>query len=275
VIYLSKFSIVISENFGYCFEGIFSGLKNVKSFKASISFLKSLGYDGVELPLMINSNDLIYICKNILSRYEMNVSAIATGHYYSLMKYSLNSPYFSLREKAIEVALTGLKICGRIQAPLIIGLLRGKDFVNENAFNLLKDALKTLDKKAGEVNARIVLEPLNRYETSYINTLTEAYSLIGELGLENTGIVADTFHMNIEEGNWCASLKSVKDLLWHVHIADSNRWPPGYGHINFISIAETLKSIGYKRWLAIECLPKPSLERVAVDSIRFLKKIFL
>jgi sugar phosphate isomerase/epimerase len=271
---LIKFSIVVSESFGYYFKGIFSGLRNVKSFESSISFLKGLGYDGVELPLMANSSDLLYVYKNILSSYQMKVSAVATGHYYSLMKYSLNSKQASLREKAVEVAVEGLRNCSTIDAPLIIGLLRGKDFMEESEFKLFEDALKTIDREARDVNARIVIEPLNRYESSYINTLSEAYSLIERLGLENTGILADTFHMNIEESDPCASLKSVSDRLWHIHIADSNRWPPGYGHINFTSIAKTLKDIGYNRWLAIECLPKPSPEKAAVDSIRFLKKTF-
>lgn len=271
---MSKFSIVVSEAFGYYFDGIFSGLKDVKGFEASVSFLKSLGYDGVELPLMLNSGDLIYACENILSSYQMSVSAVATGHYYSLMKYSLNSLQDSLREKAVEAALKGLKICGMIKAPLIIGLLRGKDFVSEDTFKLFEVTLKKLDREAGEVGARMVIEPLNRYESSYINTLSEANSLIGRLGLENTGILADTFHMNIEGSDPCASLKDVRERLWHIHVADSNRWPPGYGHINFTSIAETLKDIGYDRWLAIECLPKPSPTRAAVDSIEFLKKTF-
>lgn len=204
----------------------------------------------------------------------MGVSAIATGHYYSLMKYSLNSLEVSLREKAIEVALSGLKLCSMIQAPLIIGLLRGKEFANNKAFELVEDALKILDKKALDLNAIVVLEPLNRYESSYINTLTEAYKIIEKLGLERTGILADTFHMNIEEKDSCASLKKVKSKLWHIHVADSNRWPPGYVHIDFKLIAKTLKEIGYDKWLAVECLQKPSSKKAAVDSIRYLKKYF-
>ena len=76
-----KFSIVVSESFGYYFKGIFSGLRDVKSFESSISLLKGLGYDGVELPLMANSSDLLYVYKNILSSYQMKISVVATGHY--------------------------------------------------------------------------------------------------------------------------------------------------------------------------------------------------
>ncbi|MGC8911982.1 MAG: TIM barrel protein [Nitrososphaeria archaeon] len=271
---MSKFSIVISETFGYHFDSIFSGIKDMKKFEESISFLSKLGYDGVKLPLMIRYDDLIYVCKNIIPNYNMGVSAIATGHYNSLMKYSLNSLEEPSREKAIEVALSGLKLCSIIQAHLIIGLLRGKEFVDNGAFELVEDALKILDRKALDLNATVVLEPLNRYESSYINTLSEAYKIIEKLGLERTGILADTFHMNIEEKDLCASLKKVKNKIWRIHIADSNRWPPGYGHIDFKLIAKTLKEVGYDKWLAVECLQKPSSEKAAVDSIRYLKRIF-
>ncbi|MEM3572983.1 MAG: sugar phosphate isomerase/epimerase family protein [Candidatus Micrarchaeia archaeon] len=266
-------SIVVSETFGYLFDGIFHGLKDTKNFEKSISFLKSLGYNGVELPLMMECKDLIYVCKDILPSYKISVSAIATGHYYTIMKYSLNSLDEFLREKAIAVASSGLKICNMIDAPLIIGLLRGKEFTDKKNFKLVENSLRILDKKASDLGVKIVLEPLNRYESAYINTLKEAYKLIEEFRLEKTGILADTFHMNIEESDPCNSLKKVKDKLWHIHLADSNRWPPGYGHIDFKLIIKTLKNIGYERWLAIECLPKPSPKKVASESIRYLKAI--
>lgn len=63
---LSKFSIVISETFGYYFDSIFSGIKDMKKFEESISFLSVLGYNGVELPLMMRYDDLIHVCKNII-----------------------------------------------------------------------------------------------------------------------------------------------------------------------------------------------------------------
>jgi sugar phosphate isomerase/epimerase len=77
--------------------------------------------------------------------------------------------------------------------------------------------------------------------------------------------------MNIEEKRFKEAIEGAKDLIWYVQLADSNRWPPSCGHIDFTEIITTLKKIGYKGWLAIECLPKPSPKEAARIAMKFLK----
>ena len=84
----------------------------------------------------------------------------------------------------------------------------------------------------------MVIEPLNRYEINFLNTIKEALEFLSSLGDDNIGILADSFHMNIEEANFYQSIIETGDRLWHFHIADSNRWAPGFGHIDFESIFE-------------------------------------
>jgi sugar phosphate isomerase/epimerase len=66
-------------------------------------------------------------------------------------------------------------------------------------------------------------------------------------------ILADTYHMNIEEDAPCAALRSVADLLGAVHLSDSNRHQPGTGHVPFAAIVATLHDIGFDGVLSVEC----------------------
>lgn len=87
------------------------------------------------------------------------------------------------------------------------------------------------------------------------------------------GILIDTFHMNIEEASIYESIKKSKDYITHVHIADSNRWAPGSGHLDFTRIITTLKEIGYPGYLSAEILPLPDPVSAARLAIEYLKEI--
>ena len=81
------------------------------------------------------------------------------------------------------------------------------------------------------------------------------------------------FHMNIEDASIIGSLKEAKDKIGYVHLADSNRWAPGQGHLNFSQIIDTLKSIGYDGYLTVEILPKPNPNTAAKMAIDYLPHI--
>ncbi len=78
-----------------------------------------------------------------------------------------------------------------------------------------------------------------------------------ETGLENGGVMADTYHMNIEERSLPEAIRETGELLNHVHLSDSNRLAPGWGHIDFGEILRTLQEIGYGRYLAFELILPP------------------
>jgi sugar phosphate isomerase/epimerase len=269
---LSKYSIQVSEFFGYCVKDISKGIGEGKDFENAISFLRDLRYDGVELPLMFDVDALAHRGKEILSSYGMEVSAITTGHYYYFKNYFLTSSDSAMRTKALDAAILGLSVCREFSSSLIIGSLRGKASETEKATIWLQNSLRILDKRAKDFGVKVLLEPINRYETNCINTIAEAYELIKSLGLNNTGIMIDSFHMNIEEKRFKEAIEDAKDLIWYVQLADSNRWPPSCGHIDFTEIITALKNIGYKGWFAIECLPKPSPKEAAKIAMNFLKK---
>lgn len=118
---------------------------------------------------------------------------------------------------------------------------------------VLVDSLSELGAVCEKSGTTVFLEPLNRYEDHMLNTLDAAGEVIREGQLGHVKITADFFHMNIEEPDIKESLCKWKDLIGHVHIADSHRYQPGDGHLDFVHGFEGLKEIGYQGTMAFEC----------------------
>ncbi|MCH8023226.1 MAG: TIM barrel protein, partial [Candidatus Marinimicrobia bacterium] len=135
----------------------------------------------------------------------------------------------------------------------------------------LVEAIKVVAGKATEV--KFALEPINRYETDLINTVVAGLSLVDKVGLDNFGLLLDTFHMNIEEKDIAASIKDAGDRMFHLHIADSNRWYPGGGHTDFAAIVEALDRIDYKAFISAEIMPLPDSDTAAAKTIEFMRSI--
>ena len=124
---------------------------------------------------------------------------------------------------------------------------------------------------AGFPDVNIFIEPLNRYETNLVNTIEQAINLIKETASDNLWLLIDTFHMNIEETNMAESILAAGPFIKHVHAADSNRWVPGNGHLDFKEILSALRKIQYDGFISAECLMKPSKENAYSQNIEFLE----
>ena len=107
---------------------------------------------------------------------------------------------------------------------------------------------------AASVGVDVSLEAWNRYETYFLNRLDQAVDLWRETGLQNGGVMGDTFHMNIEEASIPGALLAAKGLLRHVHLADSNRAVAGRGHTDFRPILRALLDIEYSGYLSFEVM---------------------
>lgn len=122
----------------------------------------------------------------------------------------------------------------------------------EDDHQVLIDTLGALGEVATSLGVELYLEPLNRYEDYLVNRLEQAADLIREIGGSGVRIVADTYHMNIEEKDLATALQGVAPLLGHVQASDSNRLEPGAGHVDWALFGATLRSIGYDRTVAVE-----------------------
>lgn len=149
----------------------------------------------------------------------------------------------------------------------------------------LKDICKYAEKKGKQ----ICLEPLNRFETDFINTAEQALKMVKDVGSPALKVHLDTFHMNIEEKCQGDAIKLAGKQLAHFHACGSDRGTPGNDHINWKSIAQALKAVRYRGDVVIESFTKdvkviakaaaiwrqiePSREEIATKGLKFLKKV--
>ncbi|MCF3652355.1 sugar phosphate isomerase/epimerase family protein [Synoicihabitans lomoniglobus] len=105
---------------------------------------------------------------------------------------------------------------------------------------------------AADHGVHLALEPINRFETDMINTAEDAKRLIDDIGSDVVGISLDSFHMNIEEVDWCRALATAGDRLFHLQVSDSHRGVPGEGNSDWAGLREGLRRIGYDGRISIE-----------------------
>jgi sugar phosphate isomerase/epimerase len=111
--------------------------------------------------------------------------------------------------------------------------------------------LREVYEHAGPKDVRLALEPLNRFETYFLNRGEQAVALAEEVG-EQCGVCLDCFHINIEQADPIAAITSAGSRLADFHIADSNRYAPGMGHIDWKAIIGAVRSTGYDGALTVE-----------------------
>jgi sugar phosphate isomerase/epimerase/ADP-ribose pyrophosphatase YjhB (NUDIX family) len=266
-----KFSIAISTA-----TARFQAISMRGDFQEIIRKVKEFGYDGVELAIR-NPEELDRdLISRLIKNHNLEVSAIGTGQAYGEEGLSLTDKRKEIRRKAIKRLKEHVKFAQEFSAYLIIGLIRGKyenSLEKEKALNYLKDSLFEISDFAKNHNVKIVLEPINRYETNLLNNLEEVKNFIEKLNSDNIGILFDTFHSNIEEVSIEESIEKFKKYIWHIHFADSNRYSPGMGHIDFAKILNKLKEIKYSEFISLEILPYPAPEESARYGIEYLKNL--
>lgn len=117
----------------------------------------------------------------------------------------------------------------------------------------LVDALRRVAATAETTGTVVYLEPLNRYEDYLVNTLADAVSIVEEIDSSGVAVIADTFHMSIEESDVGASIRAAGSRIAHVQLGDTNRLEPGLGHYDWGETLMALDDVGYDGWLALEC----------------------
>lgn len=224
--------------------------------------IKRYGFDGVEIAVTDPSTIDYTKIQRALSIYKLKCFAIATGQAAQKYRLSLASRDNKTREQAMEFMKRFIDLANALDAVVIVGWIRGY----EGDINLLIESLR--ECALYNTNVRIVLEAINRYETTLINTTRDAMSIVEKVGCDNLGIHLDTFHMNIEEKTFKEAFLIAKRKLFHVDIADSNRWILGYGHIPWGEVWHALETIEYEGHLIFECYPLPSKRELLLSARR-------
>ena len=141
--------------------------------------------------------------------------------------------------------------------------------------NFVKSAREIVEY-AAERSVSVAIEPINRFEgyAGFLNSIADGMSIVDEVGADNLGVLADFFHVNIEDAALTDALRLAGDKLMHIHLADSNRQAPGTGHIDFLQVIRTLNSIGFGGYLSLDSVPaRPDWKTLVRESIRFMKQM--
>lgn len=262
-------SIVLSTQ-----PAAFSALAYKGKLAENMAKIKRLGYDGVELA--VRDANLLQLDEldSLLKQNSLPVPAIGTGQAFGEDGLSFTNPDENIRQQAIDRVKSHVELAGHLDAVVIIGLIRGqnvKEVGIERAENWFSGALLACNYENPQV--KIAIEPINRYETDLINTVKAGLRFLDKLKLDNVGLLLDTFHMNIEDPSIIESIRMAGERVFHFHIADSNRWYPGAGHIDFRHIIDTLCKIKYQGFMSAEILPMPDADTAAANTIEYMRNI--
>ena len=268
-----KISMVASSSIGYPLpEGALES-HEMREVEGAFSRLARLGYDGVEISIEEPFRTEARRMSGISEQYGVEIPAIGTGLIYVRRRLSLSEPEEFKRIRAVKMLTRTIEIAAYLNSLVIVGLVRGKVGSQRKRMAKFRRSMRECDGAAEREGVQLAVEPLNRYEADNINNVEEALRLISDLNLGRTGLLLDTFHMNIEERSVEDAIGRAGGRLVHVHIADSNRLSPGKGHMQFGGVIKAIAEVGYDRYLSAEILASPKPVMAARITIGYLREL--
>lgn len=216
--------------------------------------IKEHGFDGIEFPVFRPSEISPARVRRLLEANDLkcNTSGVFVDG------LSLISPDATVRSKSVQrlkdlIAVSAecgsMTLAGPVYSP--VGYLPGRRRTTEE-WSWAVEGLQQISDALTEHNITLAIEPLNRFETFFLNTAADAALLCDQVGRANVGVLYDTFHANIEEKDIAAGLLTVGKHLKLIHSCENDRGTPGSGHIEWDDVFAALSTLGYDGWLTIE-----------------------
>jgi D-psicose/D-tagatose/L-ribulose 3-epimerase len=251
--------------------------------------IKAAGFDGIEMPIFDPRAFEARAVGRELDRVGLERTAVTIIPH----GLSLGASDASVRARAIEHVRGCIAaahdagvhlLSGPIYTP--VGHLTGRRR-SDDEWNLVVESWQQLSGDVDAAQMEIGIEPLNRFETYFLNTVRDAVALCDAIGNPAIGILLDTFHANIEEKAIGAAVRNATPHLKHLHACENDRGIPGSGHLEWQEFFDAVAEIGYTRWLTIESFGfsieaiaaaaaiwrdlAPSADDIAFEGIRFLR----
>ncbi len=252
--------------------------------------IKEHGFDGIEVSLFRPVDFAAADIRRGLreNALECTVCSVLTGG------LSVISEDAAVRRETLShmkdcVKATADVGAGLIAGPLYspVGYLPGRRRTDDE-WNWAVECYQQLGPVLESHGVEVAIEPLNRFETYFLNTAEDAVALCEAIHLPRVGILFDTFHANIEEKNLGHAFRKVGPHLKHVHTCENDRGIPGTGHVEWDDVFEALRAVNYDRWLTIESFGfalgelsaaasiwrdiAPTPESIAFEGVKFLKR---
>lgn len=261
-----RFSVALSLR-----PTVFAPVLFAGKLEAGLEAAAQAGFRHIELSLRLPQDIQIGHVTALLNCHNMTLTAIATGQSCLHDQLCLASPDDELSRQARERLMAFIEMAQYLGCGVIVGGIRGRLVGSEQEMRVQRlkaiELMRACALIAQQRGVPLWLEPINRYETNFINTISEGLVLLAEIGAPNFKLLMDTFHMNIEEPDISTSVRLAGDRLGYIHFADSNRQAPGSGHTDFKAILQALDDISYQGIISTEILPIPddvtALQRVA------------
>ena len=246
-----------------------------RGIEESIEKAAKIGYDGVELALKNKEQVDVKTVKKLIDAYGLTIPTISTGQVFADLGLYFTAKDPKMQAQIVDVIKGLIETAAEVGAGLVnIGRCRGFIEEGDTYEETEKRFIDVVQRMLGEAeahNVSIILEPVNRYEINYINTQAEGAALVRKVNHPRFGLMPDVFHMNIEDPSVSGTLARFIDITPYIHFADSNRLAPGWGHLNFMDIIDTLRAVGYDGWTSVEILPKPDPDSAAKQAIDYLR----
>ncbi len=252
--------------------------------------IKEHGFDGVELPLFQPSQVEVADIRRGLEQNDLECTfcSVLTGgmNVISSDASVRGKTRVHLTDCAKVAAEAGAKIlAGPLYSP--VGYLPGRRRTADE-WKWTVECYQSIGDTLRSHGVTVALEPLNRFETYFLNTAADAVALCEEIDHPNVGILFDTFHANIEEKDIAMAYRSLGRHLKHVHTCENDRGIPGTGHVDWEGVFRALRDLHYDGWLTIESFGfslgelssaasiwrdvAPTPDSIAFEGLEFLKR---
>jgi len=262
-----KLSIAIADT-----HALPSAFVVFRGFEACIPKAAQLGFDGVELALKRRSEIDENRLQQLLGEHHLAVSCISTGQVYADGGLTLTEEDIEKREEVISIFKELIDLAEKFGKLINIGRVRGQigQRQTEEVEVIFCETVRLLCDYAAPKGVTLMLEPVNRYECDFVNSIEEGVALLKRIDRPNFKLMPDVFHMNIEDVTIADELAKYIRYISYIHLADSNRLAPGQGHTDFKKIFDRLAASQYDGWVSVEILPRPDPDTAAFQSVDFL-----
>ena len=214
--------------------------------------IKSLGYESIEIsgePAQYKADDV----RKLLKQYGIRCWGSVT---LTLGERNLAAKDEAQRAKSVDYVKSVVRFAHELggEEITIVPATVGKiipDGTAQDEWRWVVEALREVYGLAEQLGVRMALEPLNRFETYFLNRADQAVALAEEVG-PNCGVCLDAFHLNIEEADLFAAIRKTGSRIADFHVADNNRMAPGQGALDWRRIVETLRAAGYDGAITVE-----------------------
>jgi len=243
-----------------------------RGFEQSFAKTAEMGYHGVELALKTGDEIDAADVRRQLNAAGLEVSCISTGQVFACLGLHFTTTDAARRDEVVRVFKGLIDLAGEFGTMVNVGRARG--FVEKGepvaaAEGRFIAVARELAEYAAGREVTLILEPVNRYEINFINNVEQGAALMAKVGAANIALMPDLFHMNIEDRTLGGELEKYADRVAYLHLADSNRLAPGWGHTDFESVFASLARMRYDGWASVEILPHPDPDSAAAQAAKF------